>query len=83
MALIEVEKRNDIAIIKLNNGVTNPLNLEVISRLLKELENLGNNGSVAGIVLTSNNEKFFSIGFDLPQLYEQNIEEVTKDEAKA
>ena len=77
MALIEVENQDNIAILKLNNGITNALNFEFISALSDELAELGNDQAVDGIVLTSNNEKFFSIGFDLPQLYNQSIEEVT------
>jgi enoyl-CoA hydratase/carnithine racemase len=78
MALIDIEKEDKIAILKLNNGVTNPLNLEFISILSKELTDLGNDSSIDGIVLTSTNNKFFSIGFDLPQLHNQSIEEVTE-----
>lgn len=54
----------------LDRGVTNALNLELLREFSEALQELKQDSNVHGIVLTSSNHKFFSIGFDLPQLIE-------------
>jgi len=76
MDSIKIEYHDDVAVIKLNNGVTNPLSLEFLREISKNLENLKNESSACSLVIASNNDKFFSIGFNIPQLYEQSEEEV-------
>ncbi|MFC1564968.1 enoyl-CoA hydratase/isomerase family protein [candidate division KSB1 bacterium] len=66
--MISMEKQNKIAIIKLTRGVTNPINLELIRKLSDTLDNIENDPEIRGLVLTSANDKFFSIGFDIPEL---------------
>jgi enoyl-CoA hydratase/carnithine racemase len=68
--VIDVNYDKSIATIKLNRGVTNALNLEMVQDLAKVLENLRINSDVRALVLGSSNEKFFSIGFDIPNLFE-------------
>ena len=55
---------------KMNRSVTNAINLRLISELSKHIEMSKTDKEVAGIVLTSTNSKFFSIGFDIPELIE-------------
>lgn len=62
------EKVNNVAVLKLNRGVTNPFNLEMVRTLSSHLQELKADPQVRGLVITSANEKFFSIGFDLPEL---------------
>ena len=66
--MIEVKTQNSVAVIKLNNGVTNALNLELIIELGNTLKRLKSDPDVSGLVLGSTNDKFFSIGFDIPKL---------------
>ena len=54
----------------MNRSVANAINLRLISELSKHIEISNNDKEVAGVVLTSTNNKFFSIGFDIPELIE-------------
>ncbi|MCP4724785.1 MAG: enoyl-CoA hydratase/isomerase family protein [bacterium] len=74
-AMISVEKQDKIAIIRFTRSVTNPMNLEFVNSLHSEIENLENDPSIRGLVITSGNDKFFSIGFDIPELISLNEEE--------
>lgn len=76
MALIEIEKSDEIAILRLNNGITNNINLKFVTEILRNINELKDESSIRGIVFVSGNDKFFSIGFDLPRLYKQSIDEV-------
>ncbi len=68
MKMIETDYCGKVAIIKLNRGVINSLNLKLIKELAKILKKEKANSAVNSLVLTSSNEKFFSIGFDIPYL---------------
>ena len=68
--MIDVIYDKSIATIKLNRGITNALNLEMVQELIEVLEDLCINSDIRALVLTSTNEKFFSIGFDIPNLFE-------------
>ncbi len=63
------------AIIKLNQGTTNAINARMVSELTDALEDMETDPNVTGLVLESSNEKFFSIGFDIPSLFELPPEE--------
>jgi enoyl-CoA hydratase/carnithine racemase len=61
--MIHVNRQDDVAIVRLSRGVTNALNLDLVEAVRRAL------GSDArSVVLTGSNEKFFSIGFDIPGL---------------
>lgn len=67
MALVEVEHHNKVAILRLNNGVTNavsPAMAVELSDLLRRVR------SEYDGMLLSGGEKFFCIGFDIPILLE-------------
>lgn len=68
--MIELNYENSIAFLKLNRGVTNALNLEMVHELAEILEKVKATPEARALVLSSANEKFFSIGFDIPQLYD-------------
>ena len=72
----EVVEQDGIATIKLVHGVTNPINLGLVQELAGELERLRTDESVTALVLTSTNEKFFSIGFNLPELIKLDLDGV-------
>jgi enoyl-CoA hydratase/carnithine racemase len=73
---VQLEITNKIGILHLVGGVTNPINQELIDELSKFVNALKDDNKVKGVVLTSQSEKFFSIGFDLPQLYKQSQDEI-------
>lgn len=61
---------NGIAIVKLNRGITNAINPDLVASLTSTLKDLRHDSGVRGLVLSSSNEKFFSIGFDIPYLFD-------------
>ncbi len=63
--MLKETMEDDIKIVTLNNGKTNPLNREMLVRLKEIIEEVDNNPSPKGIVLTGSG-RFFSSGFDLP-----------------
>lgn len=70
MKMINFEIQDSIAIITLDRGVTNALNLEVVTELSQAFQDSQTDPEVRGLVLAASNEKFFSIGFDIPQVFE-------------
>ena len=70
MEMVSVENHGRVAFIKLNHGVSNALNPEVVQKLKTLLGQVKEDVAVNSLVLGSANEKFFSIGFDIPVLFE-------------
>ena len=68
--MIHIEYDCKVAIVKLDRDVPNALNLELVTALDEALQKVKNNSNIHSLVLTSTNEKFFSIGFDIPQLFQ-------------
>jgi len=68
-ANIRIERERGVAIVYLSRGVTNALNLDLVSQLSQIIEEVKLDTAICGLVLASTNEKFFSIGFDIPQLF--------------
>jgi enoyl-CoA hydratase/carnithine racemase len=71
MKWIEAFTEDSVRILKLNHGVTNALNGELLQDLMDGLEEVKAAAEISSLVLTSANDKFFSIGFDLPELFPQ------------
>lgn len=67
--MILVEHQDNVAIVRLGRGVTNPLDRGLVSRLSTTIHTVGGDPAVRGLVLGSASDKFFSIGFDIPQLF--------------
>ena len=66
---VTIEHQNQVAILKLNHGVTNAINGELVHALDSALKSQAADPAVLGMVLTSSNRKFFSIGLDIPHLF--------------
>jgi enoyl-CoA hydratase/carnithine racemase len=66
--MIDVSLQDSVAVIKLKHAVTNALGLELVQELATALRQVGADPAVGALVLTSANDKFFSIGLDLPEL---------------
>ena len=69
MEAIQYTERAGVAVVTLNHGVTNAINAQVIREIGEILQRIKENDDVHGLVITSANAKFFSIGFDLPEVY--------------
>ncbi len=72
MEMISVGNHGRVALVKLNHGVTNALNPKFVHELGAILRQVREDVTVNSLVLGSSNEKFFSIGFDIPELFEMN-----------
>jgi enoyl-CoA hydratase/carnithine racemase len=68
MELITLDYNDGIAVATLNRGVTNPINLDLVHALSGVLDQVEQDGDLRSLVLASSNDKFFSIGFDIPEL---------------
>jgi enoyl-CoA hydratase/carnithine racemase len=64
------EIRNTVGFVKLNHGSTNAINLDLVGHLTELLGEVRADQQLRGLVLTSSNDKFFSIGFNIPELIE-------------
>jgi len=75
MGMISVEKRGKVALVWLDRSVTNAINLSCVKALRAAIEEAESDPEVAGIVLSSSSANFFSIGFDIPELFDLSREE--------
>ncbi len=75
--LISIEKQKNIAIVRLSHKTTNALNRGLVEELTVEIARLKADETVRGMVLASANDKFFSIGLDVPSLLPLSKEEFT------
>ena len=71
--LVQLEHHQQIAIIRLSRSIPNPINLDLVVELSQAIKGVQQDVSTRGLVLASANDKFFSIGFDIPELF--NLEE--------
>lgn len=65
MSPVTIESKGDLAIVRLNNGVTNAISPDLAQELSRVITDVKNES--AGMVLAGG-DKFFSMGFDLPKL---------------
>ena len=65
MSKVKIESHADVAILRLNNGVTNAISPELMDDLADALDQTKE--EFKGLILAGGS-KFFSIGFDLPTL---------------
>ncbi|MFH2219739.1 MAG: enoyl-CoA hydratase/isomerase family protein [Pseudomonadota bacterium] len=70
--MISVDYHEKVALARLNRNVTNALSLSCLHELDEVLQSVEKDPGVHGLVLGSSNEKFFSIGFDIPELFDLN-----------
>jgi enoyl-CoA hydratase/carnithine racemase len=73
--MINLEVSDNVGILKLNRGITNAINLELVKQITKNLHKIQADPEIHSVVLSSTNEKFFAIGFDIPELIELSPKE--------
>jgi enoyl-CoA hydratase/carnithine racemase len=66
--LVSIEKQKKIAILRLSHKTTNAISLVLVEELAQAVSGVKADEAIEGLVLTSANEKFLSIGFDIPSL---------------
>jgi len=69
MQLIDLDQHDNVLVVKLNRGTTNALNLDLVNQLIEIMQSARANPAVQAVILSSGNDKFFSIGFDIPELF--------------
>jgi enoyl-CoA hydratase/carnithine racemase len=67
--LLQIEQHKEIEVIKLSRGVINSIDMNLVQQLTETLEKAKADPKIRGLILSSANDKFFSIGFDIPYLY--------------
>jgi enoyl-CoA hydratase/carnithine racemase len=67
-ALLRIDRDGPVTIVRLTRGVTNPINNELVGELAAAIRHAKEERDVRSLVLASTNDKFFSIGWDIPQL---------------
>jgi len=72
---VQVQHVDEIAVITLAKGVTNAIDDALVAQLSAALRDAADDPHVRALVLTSSNRKFFSIGFNIPSLYELQSDE--------
>ena len=70
MQMITLEVRDHVAVASMVAGVTNPLSRQLVDELAEVVDRVTQDSAVRGFVLRSSNDKFFSIGFNIPELFE-------------
>ena len=73
--MIRIEHDKKVTVLKLDRGVPNPIDLEMVRELDQALREVKQNPEIQGLVLASANEKIFSLGFNLPVLFPQSRED--------
>ncbi len=69
MKFITFGDQATVRIIKLDNQVTNTITLQMVHELDEALADTRHDPQISSVVVASSNEKFFSIGFDIPNLF--------------
>jgi enoyl-CoA hydratase/carnithine racemase len=75
MGMISVEKRGKVALVRLDWSITNAINMNCVKAFSAIIDRLGSDPQVHGVVLSSSSAKFFSIGFDIPELFDLSRED--------
>jgi Delta3-Delta2-enoyl-CoA isomerase len=75
MGMISTERRGNVCVVWLDRNITNAINMRCVEELGAMIQQLSNDPGVSAVVLSSSSAKFFSIGFDIPELYDQSREE--------
>jgi len=76
--MISLEQHESVAVLKLDRDTTNAMNFELIAELSESLDKVNRDPKIRGMVLTSANDKIFSLGFDIPWLYQADREQVSR-----
>lgn len=69
MKKVSVARQDRVAIVRLERGVTNAMDLDFVNKLSEVLGSVEQDPYTSSLVLSSANDKFFSIGLDIPNLF--------------
>jgi enoyl-CoA hydratase/carnithine racemase len=67
MSFVSIKESDNIAIVKMSRDKVNAINSDAVDDLIECFKRLENKKHIKAIIITGN-EKFFSFGFDVPEL---------------
>jgi enoyl-CoA hydratase/carnithine racemase len=76
--MIIIKHHEEVGVIKLDRGITNALNSKLVQELTETIQHQKENLDVQALLLTSTNDKFFTIGLDIPEIFDLSKEEFAK-----
>lgn len=68
--MLKLERDADVAVVNIGRDVINAINNDMVNDLASLINKLKHDSTVKAIVITSSSTKFFSIGLDIPELYD-------------
>jgi enoyl-CoA hydratase/carnithine racemase len=78
MGQVWVHKEGSTAIVKLAKSITNAIGWQLLADLGAAVREVREDDEVRAILLTSESDKFFSIGLDIPELIDLDKGEFAK-----
>jgi len=75
MNTLKITKQENYAIVQLDRGTSNAINLELLQELQQAFKDLAADDAVKGVVLTGK-ENFFSSGLDVIELYDYDEKKI-------
>ncbi|KAF4315958.1 hypothetical protein BBO99_00007568 [Phytophthora kernoviae] len=76
--LVLVEKKDKYAVVRLNRPPVNSLSTALIQELDATIKKLEDDKSMRGMILASSNQKIFSAGLDIMEMYQPQPAKITK-----
>lgn len=67
METVQLERKENIGVLTLDRGRSNPMNLTMLEEIISTLNSLKTDDDVQGLIITGK-ENFFSAGLDLPEI---------------
>jgi len=77
VAKVKMDIVEKVAVVRMDSSTINPISFELIGEMADAIKKVRDDEDITGLVLASANDKFFSIGFDLP-----NIIDIPDDELR-
>jgi len=68
MEQVWLHKEGVVAIVRLAKGVTNPIGMQMVEELTARIREVRDDPEARALMLTSESDRFLSIGLDLPEL---------------
>ncbi|TDH68480.1 hypothetical protein CCR75_001415 [Bremia lactucae] len=78
ISLVLVEKKDQYAIVRMNRLPVNSLNTALLQELEATIKKLEDDKSVRGMILMSSNQKVFSAGLDIMEMYRPQPSKIAK-----
>jgi enoyl-CoA hydratase len=70
MEQVWLHKEGSVAIVRLAKGVTNAIGMQLVNDLRAKVKEVRDDPEARALLLTSESDRFFSIGLDIPELIE-------------